>query len=102
MKTRLLSATLFISFSVLLLTTSCKKTPAVNSAPALTTTDVILDVTTTSAQSGGTITNTGTSAITANGVCYSSTNQTPTIDNAKTTDPVISTSYTFVSNLSGL
>jgi len=102
MKTRLLSATLFISFSVLLLTTSCKKTPVVNSAPSLTTTDVILDVTTTSAQSGGTVTNTGTSAITANGVCYSSTNQTPTVDNAKTTDPVISTSYTFVSNLSGL
>jgi sugar lactone lactonase YvrE len=103
MKTRLLSALLFILFSVLLLTTSCKKTPATpNSAPALTTTDVILDVTTTSAQSGGTITSIGTSAVTANGVCYSSTNQTPTIDNTKTTDPVISTSYTFVSNLSGL
>ncbi len=103
MKTPLLFALLIISFSVVLLGTGCKKTPATpNSAPSLTTTDVILDVTTTSAQSGGTVTNVGTSAITANGVCYSSTNQTPTTDNSKTTDPVISTSYTFISNLSGL
>jgi sugar lactone lactonase YvrE len=103
MKTPLLFSILFISFSALLFETSCKKTAATtNSAPTLTTTDVILDVTSTSAQSGGTISNVGTANISANGVCYSTTNQTPTIADSKTTDPVITSSYTFESNLTGL
>ncbi|MDB5152275.1 MAG: hypothetical protein JWR54_1026 [Mucilaginibacter sp.] len=101
MKRPLLIAVLLISFSVIL-ETGCKKSTTVNDPPSLTTPDVILDVTSTSAQSGGTITSIGSSAITANGVCYSSTNQTPTIANSKTTDPIISTSYTYVSNISGL
>jgi len=101
MKLPLLIAVLFISFSVIL-ETGCKKSTAVNNPPSLTTADVILDVTSTSAQSGGTITSIGSSAITANGVCYSNTNQTPTIADSKTTDPIISTSYTYVSNISGL
>lgn len=101
MKTPLLVITLIIS--VAFLNSGCKKAPAaVNDPPSLTTNDVILDVTSTTAQSGGTISSIGASSITANGVCYSTTNQTPTIANQKTTDPIISTSYSFASNLTGL
>ncbi|MDB5133977.1 MAG: hypothetical protein JWP37_580 [Mucilaginibacter sp.] len=63
---------------------------------------MILDVTSTSAQSGGTITSLGSLYITANGVCYSSTKQTPTTSDATVIAPVISISYTFTCNLSGL
>ncbi|HVV53891.1 MAG TPA: hypothetical protein VHC47_01115 [Mucilaginibacter sp.] len=62
----------------------------------------MLDVTSTSAQSGGTVTSVGSSAVTANGVCYSDSNQKPTTADSKTTDPVISTSYTYISNITGL
>jgi sugar lactone lactonase YvrE len=103
MKRPLLFAILSISFFVFLIATGCKKTPSTpNSIPSLTTPDVILDVTSTTAQSGGTITSIGSSALTANGVCYSTTNQTPTVDDIKTTDPLITTSYTFTSNITGL
>lgn len=103
MKKPLLVAMLILSFSALFIATGCKKTtPEVNSAPTVTTTDIILDVTSTSAQSGGTITAVGTAFITANGVCYSSTNQLPTIADSKTSDPIISSSYTFESNLADL
>jgi len=103
MKTPLLFAILFISFSTIMLETGCKKTTATpNTGPTLTTTDIILDVTSTTAQSGGTISSIGTASVTANGVCYSSTNQTPTTADSKTTDPIISTTYTFESNLTGL
>jgi hypothetical protein len=68
MKTPLLAVILFIS--VAFLNTGCKKSAkAVTDPPALTTNDVILDVTSTTAQSGGTITSIGSSALTANGVC---------------------------------
>jgi sugar lactone lactonase YvrE len=102
MKRPVLSAILFVSFFALLSVAGCKKSTTDTSAPAITTQDVMLDVTSTSAQSGGTITSVGGSAITANGVCYSSTNSTPTIADLKTTDPIISTSYTFTSNITGL
>lgn len=103
MKSPLLFSILFISVFAFLFGTSCKKTPAAaTTVPTITTTDVILDVTSTTAQSGGTITNVGSASITANGVCYSTTNQTPTTANSKTTDPIISASYTYESNLSGL
>lgn len=103
MKRLLLSAILFVSFFIFLLGTGCKKTaPAPSNPPSLSTADVILDVTSTSAQSGGTITSIGSAALTANGVCYSSTNQKPTISDLKTTEPLISTSYSFISNLTGL
>lgn len=100
MKTPLLVVILFIS--VAFLNTGCKKTKIVNDPPALTTNDVILDVTSTTAQSGGTITSIGSSALTANGVCYSSSNQKPTISDLKTSDAIITSSYSFVSNLTGL
>lgn len=102
MKNPLLITVLSISFSLIILGSGCKKAAIVNDPPAVTTPDVILDVTSTSAQSGGTITSTGSSAVTANGVCYSSTNQLPTVADTKTADPIISTSYTYISNISGL
>jgi len=103
MKKTLLAAIIFLSFFVLITVSGCKKTPATpNSAPSVLTQDVMLDVTSTSAQSGGTITSVGTSTISANGVVYSSTNKVPTLADEKTTDPVITTSYTYTSNITGL
>jgi sugar lactone lactonase YvrE len=101
MKTPLLIAVLLISFATLLLGTGCKKTTTDTTPPSLTTADVILDVTSTSAQSGGTVTSVGASAVTAIGVCYSSSNQLPTLADTKTSE-TIGNSYSFVSNLSGL
>jgi len=101
MKTPLLAIIFFIS--VVFLNTGCKKTSsAVNSPPSLTTNDVILDVTSTTAQSGGTITSIGSSALTENGICYSSSNQNPTINDIKKASALISTSYSFTTNLTGL
>ncbi|MGZ3777104.1 MAG: SMP-30/gluconolactonase/LRE family protein [Mucilaginibacter sp.] len=103
MKKPLLTAIIFLSFFVLITAVGCKKTPATpNSAPSVLTQDVMLDVTSTSAQSGGTITSVGTSSISANGVVYSSTDKVPTLADDKTTDPVISVSYTYTSNIAGL
>jgi len=75
---------------VLLLVNSCTKvtTNPTVTVPVVVTTSIIINVTSTSAQSGGTITSVGNTIITTNGVCYSSTNQTPTIANSVTTDPV--------------
>ncbi|MBS1528199.1 MAG: hypothetical protein JST19_21315, partial [Bacteroidetes bacterium] len=90
-------------FSVFISETGCKKTTTTTTTPpSVTTQDVMLDVTTSTAQSGGTITSVGSSALTENGVCYSTTNHTPTIADTKTTAPLISTSYTFVCNITGL
>jgi sugar lactone lactonase YvrE len=101
MRTPLLAVILFLSVAVL--NTGCKKTAATpNSAPSITTNDVVLDVTSTTAQSGGTITSIGTSVITENGVCYSTTNQNPTISDTKKTSAIISTSYSFTTDLTGL
>ncbi|HEY4196926.1 MAG TPA: NHL repeat-containing protein [Mucilaginibacter sp.] len=101
MKNPLLIAVLLISFAAILFGTGCKKTKADNTPPSLTTADVILDVTSTSAQSGGTVTSVGASAVTAIGVCYSATNHTPGLADAKTSE-TIGNSYSFISNLTGL
>lgn len=102
MKKSLLTAILFLSFFVLITATGCKKSTADNSVPALTSQDVILDLTSTSAQSGGTITSVGGSAITANGVVYSNTDKTPTLADEKVTPSTIQTTYTFTANITGL
>lgn len=84
-----------------------KSSPAASSVnvPSVATTNVIIELTSTSAQSGGVIVSAGNGTITANGVCYSATNKTPTTGDSKTTDSV-STSGTsitaFISKLSGL
>ncbi len=101
MKKPLLIAVLFLSFSIILLGTGCKKTATPTDPPTITTADVILDVTTTSAQSGGTVTSIGSGVITAVGICYSTTNHLPTVSDTKAT-AVITNSYTYVSNLTGL
>jgi sugar lactone lactonase YvrE len=102
MKKPLLSVILFISF-VAFIGSSCKKKDTTDtSAPSLSTQDVILDVTATTAQSGGTVSSIGGASLTANGVCYSSSNHTPTIADTKTAEALIFSSYSFSSNLTGL
>ncbi|MCX6224285.1 MAG: hypothetical protein NTV01_05970, partial [Bacteroidia bacterium] len=66
--------------------------------PVVTTTPVT-NVTASGATSGGNVTSTGGTAITARGVCWSLT-QNPTIANPKTTDGT--GSGVFVSNITGL
>ena len=73
-------------------------TPAVAGLATLSTTSVT-NIGSTSAQTGGTITNTGGSTITARGVCYS-TNPSPTVSNS--TVSAGSGSGQFTATLSGL
>src|SRR3569833_684115 len=94
MKKPLLSVLIFLSFLTFLTVSSCKKTKTVNNPPTVNTQDVMLDLTSTTGQSGGTITSVGTAAISANGVVYSTSNKVPTVADDKTTDPVIRVSYT--------
>jgi uncharacterized protein (TIGR02145 family) len=67
-------------------------------APTLTTT-AASSITKYAASAGGTITSNGGSAITASGICWSTT-ATPTISDSKTTDGT--TSGTFTSSITGL
>lgn len=67
-------------------------------APTLTTT-AASSITKYAASAGGTITSNGGSAITASGICWSTT-ATPTTANSKTTDGT--TSGTFTSSITGL
>jgi sugar lactone lactonase YvrE len=102
-----LLSTLLIS--IVLLNPGCKKAaPAAapaSTVPVLTTPGVVLNVTSTTAQSGGIITSNGNAPITANGICYSTTDKTPTLADSKTVDSV-STAGTattnFTSKLTGL
>ncbi len=86
----------------------CKSTSpsgTVTVAPTVTTVSQIANLTTTTAQSGGVVVFNGDGTITANGVCYSTTNQTPTTSDTKTSDPVNTTGIavtTFTSYLTGL
>ncbi len=87
-----------IILSVVLLAAGCKKSASTSDAPVvptIVTTPTIINVTSTSALSGGVITGIGNAVITANGVCYSSTNQTPTTSDAKTTDTVLANRLAF-------
>src|SRR5579871_3211454 len=102
MKKPLQTAILFLSFFIIITNSSCKKTTTNTSAPSVTTQDVMLDVTSTSAQSGGVVSSIGGAAVTANGVVYSSTSQTPTLPDLKVAAATISSSYAFVANLTGL
>lgn len=66
--------------------------------PALTTSEVT-EITDVTAISGGTITSDGGSSVIAKGVCWS-TEETPTIENGKTTDGTGTEG--FISNIDGL
>ena len=101
MKKNLLTVILFSLFA-LAIGSGCKKTKTDTSVPTVVTQDVMLDVTATTAQSGGTITTSGGGLLTENGVCYSTSNQTPTISDSKATSAIISITNTFVTNLTGL
>lgn len=74
------------------------KFTTLGTAPTITTT-IASNITTTTATTGGNITDTGTSTITARGVCWSSTIN-PTIANSKTTDGTSIGAFT--SSISGL
>jgi streptogramin lyase len=81
-------------FIVVLIVTGCNKSSVTPGAiPVITTTPVYTDVTGTNAYSGGFISATLTSGVTAYGVCWSTTNQTPTISDSKTADTVTLVSY---------
>lgn len=54
--------------------------------PTGITTTTVTSITETTASSGGSITNDGGASITSKGVCWSSTNSNPTINNTKTID----------------
>jgi uncharacterized protein (TIGR02145 family) len=69
-------------------------------APTLAGTTAISTISRYGASSGGTITSNGGAPITASGVCWSSTSNTPTIGDTKTTDG--QTSGTFTSTITGL
>ncbi len=76
---------------------SCGKDKKEVALPQLTTA-AITNLTYNSATSGGTIKGDGGAAITASGVCWSKTNNTPTLSDSKTTGNTASGSFTAVMN----
>ncbi|MDB4924504.1 hypothetical protein [Mucilaginibacter sp.] len=100
MKKSLQSTFLFIFLLAVVVTVGgCKKASTSTSypVPLVGTNSIISTVTSTTAIAGGLIFNYDT--VIANGVCWSTTNQTPTVDDSKTTDTI---AHHWVSNLSGL
>ncbi|MDR6942423.1 NHL repeat-containing protein [Mucilaginibacter pocheonensis] len=99
--TKAFSFTAYLTI-IIFIATGCNKggstTPG--SVPVLTTTDVTIDATGTSAYSGGLITETLTEGLLGYGVCWSSTNQSPSIADSKTTDTVNLVGFT--SKITGL
>jgi len=94
-----------ILLSVIVGISSCTKTPRLANTvavPSVVTLNVISSLTSTTVQTGGVNTNNNGSDIISNGVVYSSTNQTPTITDSKTTDTINLTNSGFVSRLKGL
>jgi uncharacterized protein (TIGR02145 family) len=72
-------------------------TPINITVPELTTA-AITNLAYNTATSGGTITDDGGAAITASGICWSKTNNTPTVDDSKTIGTTASGSFTSVMN----
>ncbi|WP_406823614.1 hypothetical protein [Pedobacter sp. KACC 23697] len=89
----------------------CKKTEKItetttpktesNGSVATITTSAFTNITTTSAMSGGVITDKGGSAVTDQGICWS-TSPKPTMDNNKSGVASVSGSGTFTSEIKGL
>jgi sugar lactone lactonase YvrE len=93
--------------SVIAVLNGCVKggplTPA--TVPVITTNSFIMNLTSVSAQSGGIITNDGGASVVTVGVCYSSTNSTPTTANSITIDTLkedAAGTKSFSSNITGL
>jgi streptogramin lyase len=101
MKKNLLTV-IFFSIFILAIGVGCKKTKTDTSVPTVVTRDVMLDVTSTSAQSGGTITGLGGNSVLEDGIVYSETNQQPTTSDTKIAAALISVTYSFVANLASL
>lgn len=103
---RILFVMLFVSSALFF--TGCKKndilvtppTPAAPKPPTVTVTDAAGAITSTTATSGGTVSSNGGSALTATGVCWSSSTIQPTIADNSTNEGTLTGS--FVSNLNGL
>ena len=76
---------------------SCKKDKKEITLPQLTTA-AITNLSHNTATSGGAITGDGGAAITASGICWSKTNNTPTLSDSKTTGTTASGSFTSVMN----
>ncbi|WP_183568040.1 NHL repeat-containing protein [Mucilaginibacter sp. SP1R1] len=96
-----------VSFSAFLLAiiltfSGCNKggSDVTGTIPVLVTTDVAIGAAGTTAYSGGFITATLTNGLSAIGVCWSATNQTPTITDSKTSDTL--STLGFSSKITGL
>lgn len=93
--------------SVIAVLNGCVKGGALTPAavPVITTNSFIMNLTSNAAQSGGIITSNGGADVISVGVCYSSTNQTPTTSNTITVDTLkqdAAGTQAFTSNLTGL
>jgi uncharacterized protein (TIGR02145 family) len=93
----------FLTASMLVFVAGCggdkgTETEVPANTPTVTT-DTVSSITDTTAQSGGNVTSDGGAAVTARGVCWS-TSPTPTIADSKTTDG--SGTGSFTSSLTGL
>ncbi|WP_413670867.1 hypothetical protein ACEN9X_13555 [Mucilaginibacter sp. Mucisp86] len=97
MKKSFTKTILFAAFliAVALAGASCsKKDATVVSVPTLTTMDVVTAETGTIAYTGGLFNGTQDVSLSSYGICYSSSNQTPTTADNKTKDTVIQFAYT--------
>lgn len=102
MKRNLLSRTIYRSLiaGTVLFQFGCSKSSDTHTAPTVVTNIAIADIRDTSAISGGVVTDIGTSAVTAEGVAYSSTSQTPSVSDSKTTVSPVTVAY--LSTMNGL
>ncbi|MDN5283868.1 MAG: hypothetical protein JWR38_142 [Mucilaginibacter sp.] len=98
--TKSMSFAAFLLVTILTITGCSKSSSTPGTVPVLTTTDVTIDAAATSAHSGGLITETLTSSVTAYGVCWSKSNQSPSIADSKSTDTVNQLGFT--SKITGL
>src|SRR5688572_11178417 len=89
----------FLTILIILATifSSCKKDKKEITLPQLTTA-AITNLTYNTATSGGTITGDGGGTITASGICWSKTNNTPTLADSKTVGTTVSGSFTSMIN----
>ncbi|MBW4888361.1 hypothetical protein KXQ82_01480 [Mucilaginibacter sp. HMF5004] len=86
---------------VVLLSQGCSKSSSSDDIqPSIYTFPLAGSVTGTSAQTFGVLVSSGLSSVTSMGICYSATNQSPTVADSKTTVSV--DTLTFASKLSGL
>eukprot|EP01037_Dinobryon_pediforme_P011295 gene11295-11381_t len=97
-----------LASAIILVAAGCKKSSSSTSGitiPIVVTNGSAINVTATTAQSGGIINNFGNDVITEDGVCYSATNSTPTVSDGKAKATLVSGNILyppFTSNITGL